>query len=135
MKLSLPERLRAQILAEARAAVPRECCGLVLGCRRDDAAMVTALHPARNLAADANRFQIDPADHFAALRAAREAGLSVIGCYHSHPGGAARPSAHDRAGAGEENFLWLIATPEGALAAFVYLRGVMTGADLVTSSS
>ncbi len=135
MKLSLPERLRAQVLAEARAAVPCECCGLVLGYRRDDVAMVTALHPARNLAADANRFQIDPADHFAALRVAREAGLSVIGCYHSHPGGVARPSAQDREGAGEENFFWLIATPEGALAAFVYLRGVMTGADLVTSSS
>ena len=135
MKLSLPEGLRAQILAEARAATPRECCGLVLGRRQDDTAVAAALHPARNLATDADRFQIDPADHFAAMRAARGAGVSVIGCYHSHPGGAARPSVRDLEGAGEENFLWLIATPEGALAAFVYLRGGLTGADLVTSSS
>ena len=45
------------------------------------------------------------------------------------------PRIVDQEGAGEENFLWLIATPEGALAAFVYLRGGLTGADLVTSSS
>jgi proteasome lid subunit RPN8/RPN11 len=135
VKLSLPESLRAQILAEARAATPRECCGLVLGRCQGDTAVAAALHPARNLAADADRFQIDPADHFAAMRAARAAGVSVIGCYHSHPRGAARPSVRDLEGAGEENFLWLIATPEGALAAFVYLRGGLTGADLVTSSS
>jgi proteasome lid subunit RPN8/RPN11 len=135
MKLALPEGLRARIVAEARAAAPRECCGLVLGHRRSDAAAATALHPARNLAQTMDRFAIDPADQFSAQRAARAARVSVIGCYHSHPGGAARPSAADLAGAGEEGFLWLIATPEGALAAFVYPRGVMTGADLVTSSS
>jgi proteasome lid subunit RPN8/RPN11 len=135
VRLFLPETLRAQILAEARAAAPRECCGLVLGSRDGEAARVTALHQARNLADAADRFAIDPADQFAAQRAARAAGIRIIGCYHSHPDGLARPSGRDLEGAGEENFLWLIATPEGALAAFVYSRGVMTGADLVTSSS
>jgi len=135
VRLFLPETFRAQILAEARAAAPRECCGLVLGGRDGDAATATALHQARNLAEAADRFAIDPADQFAAQRAARAAGIRIIGCYHSHPDGVARPSARDLEGAGEENFLWLIATPEGALAAFVYSRGVMTGADLVTSSS
>jgi proteasome lid subunit RPN8/RPN11 len=129
--------LRTQILAEARAAAPRECCGLVLGRRRHDTAVAAALHPARNLAADADRFQIDPADHFAAARAARARGRAIIGCYHSHPGGRALPSAHDLAGAGQEDFLWLIAA-DAALAAFVYsgggFRGLATGADWVTSS-
>ena len=135
MKLALPQALRAQMLAEAKAAAPAECCGLVLGRRDGDVAIAALLHPARNLAGAAGRFEIAPQDHFAAQKAARAAGQAVIGCYHSHPDGAARPSAHDIAGAGEENFLWLIATPDGALAAFVYLRGVMEGADLVTSSS
>jgi proteasome lid subunit RPN8/RPN11 len=135
VKVLLPETLRAQILAEARAAFPRECCGLVLGRRDGDTAAVTALYPARNLAAAADRFEIAPEDHFTALRAARDTGQAVIGCYHSHPNGAAQPSAHDFTGGGEDNFLWLIATPEGALAAFVYFGGGMTGADLVTSSS
>jgi proteasome lid subunit RPN8/RPN11 len=135
MKLALPEALRTQILAEARAAAPRECCGLVLGRRGGEGAAITALHPARNCAEDSGRFEIAPEDHFAAQRAARAAGEAVIGCYHSHPRGAPVMSAADLAGAGEENFLWLIATPEGELAAFVYSRGLVTGADLVTSSS
>lgn len=135
MKLLLPAALRAQILAEARAAVPRECCGLMLGRRGGDGATATSLHPARNDAAGHDRFEIAPEDHFAAQRAARGAGEALIGCYHSHPQGAPVMSAADLAGAGEENFLWLIATPQGALAAFVYFNGVATGADLVTSSS
>ena len=135
MRLLLPENARAQIVAAARHAAPRECCGLVLGRLSGEDAVATALHPARNLAAQSDRFEIDPADQFAAARAARAAGQTVIGCYHSHPNGMARPSADDLAGAGEENFFWLIATPDGALTAFVYLTGVFTGADLVMSSS
>ncbi len=135
MKLSLPEALRRQILAEARAAAPGECCGLVLGRRGARTAAATVLHPARNMETAPDRFTLDPADHFAAQRAARAGGLGVIGCYHSHPDGMAQPSAADLAGASEDGFLWLIATPDGALAAFVYSGGVMTGADLVTSSS
>jgi proteasome lid subunit RPN8/RPN11 len=135
VKLLLPQALAVQILAEARDAAPRECCGLILGRRHDTAAVATSLTPARNLSDAADRFEIAPEDHFAALRAARAAGQAVIGCYHSHPHGNARPSARDLAGAGEEGFLWLIATTGGELAAFVYLRGRMEGADLVTSSS
>jgi proteasome lid subunit RPN8/RPN11 len=51
---------------------------------------------ARNIADDpATRFLIDPADHCAALRAARERGLEVIGYYHSHPTSAPDPSPRD----------------------------------------
>ena len=135
MRLALPEGLAAQILAEARAADPRECCGLILGRRDGDGAIAAALQPARNVAARDDRFEIAPEDHFTALRRAREQRQAVIGCYHSHPNGVAQPSTHDVAGCGEDNFLWLIATPDGALAAFVYFDGVMTGAVLVTSSS
>jgi len=50
----------------------------------------------RNLADQpATRFLIDPADHFAALRTARERGLDVVGFYHSHPASPPEPSARD----------------------------------------
>lgn len=98
---------------------------------------IAALHPARNLADQADRFQIDPADHLKAQKAARANGRLIIGCYHSHPQGPAQPSALDLAGADQNDFLWLIAGA-GALNAFVYLdggfRGCVTGADWVTSS-
>jgi len=134
VKVMLPARLVADIHAAARDAFPNECCGLVEGVRDGNVFRVTALHPARNLAASPDRFEVDPADHFAARKAARAAGHAVVGCYHSHPNGMARPSAADLAGAGEENFLWLIAS-NGDLAAFVYSRGGFTGAEWVTSSA
>ncbi len=122
MRVALPEELRAQILAEAGAAFPGECCGLIEGRRSDGAFHVAALHSARNMAAASDRFEIAPEDHFQALKAARANGRVLIGCYHSHPNGRTEPSATDKAGAGEENFLWLIAAG-GEVEAFVYLRG------------
>lgn len=147
MKLILPSDLRARIEQESHAAFPRECCGLIEGVRAHGTARALALHPARNIASARDRFEIDPTDHFAALKAARANGRTLIGCYHSHPGGQAAPSTTDLAGAGEEGFLWLVAALGAAggpltLAGFVYsaasflpveLMGA-TGADLVTSS-
>jgi proteasome lid subunit RPN8/RPN11 len=145
MKLLLPQTLQAKIDAAARAAFPAECCGLMEGVWDGAVAHVVALHPAANLAVRQDRFEIDPAAHVAALRAARDTGHELIGCYHSHPGGAAEPSAHDLAGAGDDKFIWLIAALSAEAApvrkeAFVYLDGGFsrlkwaTGADLVTSS-
>jgi proteasome lid subunit RPN8/RPN11 len=128
----LPEELRARILHEAGIASPRECCGLVEGLRDDGGFRVSAVHPARNLAMDADRFDLDPRDHLAASKVARSRGHEIIGCYHSHPAGRPEPSARDVAGADEENFLWLIAAG-GELAAFVYFRGGFVGVDFRTS--
>lgn len=131
MQVALPPVLRDAILAAAKAAHPGECCGLIEGVRGGDMLRVTALHPARNLSHDAARFAIDPADHIAAQKAARAGGHAIVGCYHSHPHGRAKPSAADLAGAGEEDFLWLIAAGE-TIAAFIYSgRGFtrLTGPD------
>ena len=143
VNLLLPAPLAEQIKAEARAAYPRECCGLIEGLHGDQLSGAFCLHPARNLAAAPGRFEIAPEDHLAAAKAARARGHSLIGCYHSHPNGRLEPSAHDSGG--EEDFLWLIAATDGAssnLAAWLYREGRFTplelisavGADLVTSS-
>jgi len=135
--VTLPDVLRLQILDEARAAVPRECCGLVEGRRLDSVGggefHVTALHPACNLAPASDRFEIAPRDHIRALKTARANGHTLIGCYHSHPQGRAEPSAADARGAEEEGFLWLIAAGD-QVAAFVYRRGTFSHAELVTPS-
>ncbi len=133
-RVKLPPPLAAAIRAAAHQAAPQECCGLLEGVRRDSVFLVQALHPARNLSPEVDRFEIDPRDHLAAVKKARANGTAIIGCYHSHPKGAARPSARDLAGAGEEDFLWLIAAGE-MLEAFVYRKDVFVGADWVTSSA
>jgi proteasome lid subunit RPN8/RPN11 len=107
--LDLPAALRARIAEEARAAAPRECCGLIEGVRGGEVIRATALHPARNLARDDDRFEIDPAGQFRLLREGRV----VVGCYHSHPGGRAEPSPRDAEGAGEVGFVWVVAGADG----------------------
>jgi proteasome lid subunit RPN8/RPN11 len=112
---------RARIASEARAALPRECCGLIEG-RRGDAITVNAVHAVRNLAAVADRFEIDPAEHIRLLQAARDRGNEIVGCYHSHPGAQAEPSARDCDGASEDGFLWLIV---GSVRDAVEVRGYL----------
>jgi proteasome lid subunit RPN8/RPN11 len=98
------------IRAAAEAAVPAECCGLLLG----TADAIVQAWPARNTASEpVRRYDVDPADHVAAVREARRRGLSVVGAYHSHPRMSPAPSATDLAEA-LPDFLYLIAGRETA---------------------
>lgn len=64
---------------------------------------------ARNVAASAaTRFLIDPKDHIDARREGRARGLEILGFYHSHPRGAAVPSATDVAEAAYPGSLYAI---------------------------
>nr|WP_165388228.1 M67 family metallopeptidase [Sphingomonas populi] len=95
-----------RIIAAAHADPAREVCGLLFG----DDARVDRAEPCANVAADpARTFEIDPAAHFAALRAERAGGAKLIGYWHSHPSGDVRPSATDAAMAAADGKLWLIA--------------------------
>src|SRR5205085_6978534 len=107
--LTISTALRAQLEREARAAAPRECCSLIEGVHDGDVLIATALHPTRNLASEADRFEVDPAEHISLLRRLRGTQHKLIGCYHSHPSGTAEPSERDRAGDCEDGFVWLIA--------------------------
>jgi proteasome lid subunit RPN8/RPN11 len=95
------------LIAHARADAPRECCGLLIG--RE--ALVERVVPAVNVRASDVSYLIDPRDHFAAIRAARSEGLSVVGGYHSHPRSQALPSATDLAESAGPGFLYVIAAP------------------------
>ncbi len=99
----------AKVLAQAAAAHPNECCGVLLGAADGEPAHVTAILPARNIApAPQRHFEIDPAVLIGAYRAERAGGDRIIGWYHSHPGGAAQPSATDRACAAQDGKVWAI---------------------------
>jgi proteasome lid subunit RPN8/RPN11 len=95
------------LIAHAKAEAPRECCGLLLG----KPGLVKRAVPAANLRASETSYLIDPRDHFAAIRAAREAGQDVIGGYHSHPRSEALPSPTDVADSVGPDFLYVIAAP------------------------
>ncbi len=103
--------VRAAIIAHAVEAAPRECCGLLIGAH----GVLEEAVQARNVRDGHTTYQIDPADHFAAIRRARREGRTVVGAYHSHPRSPAVPSATDLSEAQDPAFLYLIvslATPD-----------------------
>lgn len=92
------------VVAHARRAAPAECCGILLGAAGD----VIEAVPTRNIAERPTRFEIDPRDHLATQRAARERGLQIVGFYHSHPHTPPIPSETDQAEANYPDHLHLI---------------------------
>lgn len=82
-----------RIVAHAVEDLPNECCGLLIGTKD----IVEDVARARNTKRSKTRFQVEPADHFAAIRRARAGGFEIVGAYHSHPSGPSGPSETDRA--------------------------------------
>ena len=93
------------IVEHARSVAPAECCGLLVG---GDDSIVEAVRAANIADEPRRRFLIDPKDHIAGRRLARDRGLAVVGFYHSHPASPAEPSATDLAEAGYADHLYLI---------------------------
>jgi proteasome lid subunit RPN8/RPN11 len=99
----------AAISNAAAAAWPHEACGLLVGRRDGDAISVRQILTVPNVAdTPERRFEVEPVALLAAHRAAREAGEEILGSWHSHPDGPARPSATDRARANVAGEIWLI---------------------------
>jgi [CysO sulfur-carrier protein]-S-L-cysteine hydrolase len=80
-----------QIVAQARAEAPNECCGIV-GTR--DGRAVT-VYPVRNAAASPLRYEIDPSDQLRVFEALDDADLEIGAIYHSHTRSAPEPSQTD----------------------------------------
>lgn len=110
MDLAISQRSLAAMMAAARAAVPHEACGLLLGSGH----VIKAAVPTANVATQpSHHFEIDPAALIAAHRTAREGGPRVLGYFHSHPNGLARPSATDVASAARDGRVWIILALSG----------------------
>ncbi|WP_445193999.1 M67 family metallopeptidase [Sphingomonas sp. Tas61C01] len=105
MVLEISSRVVAHVHAVAAASPDREVCGLLFGTdRRIDTAQAC-----RNVAADpTRRFELDPAALLAAHRGARAGGATIVGHYHSHPLGSAKPSTCDADAAAADGAIWLI---------------------------
>ena len=105
MVLEISSAVLDAILAESARSPGREICGLLFG----SATRIEGHQSCRNVAADPrDSFEIDPAQLIVAHKAARGGGAQIVGCYHSHPGGSAVPSARDAAAAVPDGSLWLI---------------------------
>jgi proteasome lid subunit RPN8/RPN11 len=93
-----PEHISA-IKQHGEQSFPNECCGLLLGRMVGGIKVLEETMPianAREAEAQRNRYLISSDERFRAERYGRSKGISVIGCYHSHPNAPARPSGFDR---------------------------------------
>ncbi|GEO00808.1 hypothetical protein NSE01_26400 [Novosphingobium sediminis] len=104
--ITLTPSAHAAILHAAAKAVPNEACGLLLGTPTH----IVAAQPTANVHPEpARHFEIDPAALIPAHKAARAGGPQLVGYFHSHPNGLARPSATDAAMAAGDGRIWAIA--------------------------
>ena len=105
MAVEVSSEVLEALLAQAAQAHPRECCGVLLGQgkRVDQPIPADNVHPAPE-----SHFEIDPQVLIDCHRHAREGGPEVVGYYHSHPNGLARPSATDRDSASGDGRIWAI---------------------------
>jgi len=75
---------------------PEEVCGVLAGEYGDDRSRVSEVYPTENVAdAPETRYRIGPEEQLAVIEAIEDAGLDVVGFYHSHPVGPTRPSETD----------------------------------------
>lgn len=96
-RLLIPERLVVELIAQADAELPAECCGLLAGIvARDGAeAIVTHRYPLVNELGSPTEFASDPRSMFEAMRDIRHWGTELLAVYHSHPTSEPIPSRKD----------------------------------------
>jgi desampylase len=99
--LVLPDDVREEIVARARAGRPREICGIFGGEYEPTArSEVRSQYSAENVAeTPRTRYEIDPEQQLEIFERLEDRGEEIVGFYHSHPRGPPEPSATDAANA------------------------------------
>ncbi|MBA4305629.1 MAG: hypothetical protein C0429_02725 [Sphingopyxis sp.] len=113
MPLRISRKHHDELLKLALAAGNQECCGLLLG--RNDRLfdIVSCVNVADN---PEQNFELDPVELLSRHKAVRRGGEPIIGYFHSHPNGLARPSETDVAQAVADGRYWLIIAADGVTA-------------------
>jgi proteasome lid subunit RPN8/RPN11 len=81
----------AGILDHCFAGYPNEVCGILGG--RDG--MVEKVYLMNNVRPGPTTYEMNPEEQFRVMQDMRDAGLTLVGIFHSHPGGHAYPSSVD----------------------------------------
>jgi proteasome lid subunit RPN8/RPN11 len=99
--LIIHAKAKQEMVADATAAFPDECCGFFFGEETSEGRIIKVARPVINAKEGdkRRRFAISPKDYLAAERFADQQQLQLLGVYHSHPNHPAIPSEHDRVAA------------------------------------
>ncbi|MHB8844160.1 MAG: M67 family metallopeptidase [Nitrospirota bacterium] len=80
-----------KIIDHCSAGYPNEACGILGG--RDG--RVERVYCMSNARPGPVSYEMEPEEQFQVMKELRQAGLGMIGLFHSHPGGRAYPSSVD----------------------------------------
>ena len=113
--MEIDGQLLEAIRGHGREAYPEECCGALLGSTRGERARIERIERLSNAREGdrRRRYVISPQEYLRAERAAEEAGISLLGFYHSHPDHPAVPSDYDRQNALPFFHYLVLAVPSG----------------------
>jgi [CysO sulfur-carrier protein]-S-L-cysteine hydrolase len=97
--LQIPRHLYDAMIAQARAELPNECCGLLAGhiFAVEGPRRVVQLYPLVNATASPVEYTSDARSMFDAVRSMQKLGLELLAIYHSHPTSEPIPSRTDLA--------------------------------------
>ena len=134
MYLWLKPSLAQEIVANAREALPNECCGVILGIGETAEQII----PIANIADEPKyNYHMDEKGLLKALYQAEHLHLEVIGFYHSHPRTDPIPSPTDTQLANYPDVAYVIAglrNGEARLAAWSIKREQVKPIDLIVSA-
>jgi proteasome lid subunit RPN8/RPN11 len=105
-----------RVVSHAESGGEAEVCGVLAGTRGTDGepSVVTDARETENVAeTPRTRYRIDPEEQLATIEAIEAEGLDVVGFYHSHPAGPARPSETDAARATWSDYSYVICALDG----------------------
>lgn len=131
-RLRVPKAIVDAMLAHARLDLPNEACGILSGSRAEGRAI--AFHPARNTEESPQGYNVHPEDLLRVSFEIDEAGMDLIGIFHSHVGSPAVPSETDRRLAFYPEAIHVLAgltdDPEADVRAWRIVDGDVKQADL-----
>ena len=87
----IPAAVRDEIVAHARAGLPNEACGILAGRQ----GRVERFFPAQPDEPSPYYYRIESRDQIRIMNAIDDAGLDLLGIYHSHTSSPAYPSRTD----------------------------------------
>jgi proteasome lid subunit RPN8/RPN11 len=90
-KLRIPEEILDMMIAQARAAVPVEACGILAG--KGD--LVEKFYEMTNADNSSDHFTMVPEEQFKVVKDIRSWSGQMLAVHHSHPATPARPSEED----------------------------------------
>ena len=93
----IPAAVRDEIVAHARAGLPNEACGILAGLD----GQVERFFPAESDEPSPYYYRIESRDQIRIMNEIEDAGLDLIGIYHSHTSSPAFPSRTDAEQASE----------------------------------